>query len=104
MKYCSHCGAEVNDDAVVCVKCGRQIAPEGGAGANPDDKMSWGFAILSFFFPLVGLILFLVWRKETPIKAKGCGMGALIGFILNVVVTIIFTCVGAAAYGAGLYY
>ncbi|MBP3493720.1 MAG: hypothetical protein J6J83_03800 [Oscillospiraceae bacterium] len=27
MKYCVHCGAEVFDEAVVCVKCGRSIAP-----------------------------------------------------------------------------
>lgn len=25
MKYCVHCGAEIYDDAVVCVKCGRVI-------------------------------------------------------------------------------
>lgn len=24
MKYCVHCGAEMFDDAVVCVKCGRR--------------------------------------------------------------------------------
>lgn len=22
MRYCTHCGAEINDDAVVCVNCG----------------------------------------------------------------------------------
>ena len=25
MKYCTHCGAEIFDDAVVCVKCGRSV-------------------------------------------------------------------------------
>lgn len=25
MKYCSHCGAEVKDEAVICVHCGCQI-------------------------------------------------------------------------------
>ena len=25
MKYCIHCGAEVHDEAIVCVKCGRSI-------------------------------------------------------------------------------
>ena len=24
-KYCSHCGAEVNDEAVVCIKCGCSV-------------------------------------------------------------------------------
>jgi uncharacterized membrane protein YhaH (DUF805 family) len=58
---------------------------------NPNDKSSIGFAILSFFIPLVGLILFLVWKKDTPLKAKSCGIGALIGFVLSVVVqTLLF--------------
>ena len=25
MKYCSHCGSEVNENAVICTKCGCQI-------------------------------------------------------------------------------
>ncbi len=33
MKYCTHCGAEVNDEAVVCVKCGRAIE-----NAEPTNK------------------------------------------------------------------
>ena len=27
MKYCVHCGAEIHEEAVVCVKCGRSVAP-----------------------------------------------------------------------------
>lgn len=25
MKFCMHCGAEINEDAIVCVKCGRAV-------------------------------------------------------------------------------
>ena len=25
MKYCVHCGAEIFDEAIVCVKCGRKV-------------------------------------------------------------------------------
>lgn len=28
MSYCSHCGAEVHDEAIVCVKCGCAIKPQ----------------------------------------------------------------------------
>lgn len=27
MKYCQYCGNELHDEAVVCVKCGRSVAP-----------------------------------------------------------------------------
>lgn len=54
------------------------------------DSSSVGFGILSFFFPIDGLILFLVWKGETPRKAKSCGIGALIGVIFNIVVSICY--------------
>jgi hypothetical protein len=59
-------------------------APTGGsvATANPLDAPSVGFAVLCFFMPLVGLILYLVWKSEYPLKAKSCGKGALIGAIV----------------------
>ena len=50
-------------------------------------KFGWG--VLGFFFPLVGLILFLVWLKDKKKAAKAAGIGALIGFILNVIVTVL---------------
>ncbi|MDR1779048.1 MAG: hypothetical protein LBR14_04815 [Clostridiales Family XIII bacterium] len=48
-----------------------------------------GFAILSFFFGIVGLILFCVWNREQPFKAKSAGIGALVGVITSFVEGII---------------
>lgn len=53
------------------------------------DVPSTGFNILSFFFPIIGLILYLVWNDTTPIKAKSVGKSALIGFIANIVFSVI---------------
>lgn len=39
MKYCAYCGAQIEDDAVVCIHCGRSV--EGGAkpyGQRKADK------------------------------------------------------------------
>ena len=67
--------------------------PEGPGGYGndrpPQDKGSFGWAVLGFFLPLVGLILFFVWKKEKPGNAKKAGLGALIGGILCVVVLLI---------------
>lgn len=56
-----------------------------------EDKASVGFNILGFFIPIVGLILFLVWLKDSPKKAKFVGISALIGFILQIVFSIVAT-------------
>lgn len=93
MKYCTKCGQELEDNAVYCTNCGEQ---NDGPTTNVEDKNSVGFNILSFFIPLVGLILFLVWKKDKPIKAKGCGIWALVGFIVNI---ILYICQFAFALG-----
>lgn len=87
MKFCSHCGAEIDDQAVICVKCGCSTS---GKSINAQDAPSIGFAVLSFFFPLVGLILYLVWHTTSPLKAKSCGKGALIGVCVNVGLSILW--------------
>lgn len=48
------------------------------------DKPSVGYAILGFFFSVIGLILYLTWRKSMPQKAMSCARGALIGAIVKI--------------------
>ena len=99
MKYCSHCGTPVEDNAVVCLKCGCAVDDK-AANANAvakDDAPSAGFAVLGFFFPLVGLILYLVQRETHPQQAKSAGKGALIGFIVSFVLGFILGFAGTCA-------
>ena len=53
-----------------------------------EDVPSKGLNVLSFFLPMAGLILYLVWREKTPIRAKKIGKSALIGFIVDMVLSI----------------
>ena len=87
MKYCSKCGKEINEEAVVCIHCGCRVE---SAPYHEEDKKSPGFGVLGFFFPLIGLILYCVWKDKTPLKAKSAGKGALIGFCVSLVVSIIY--------------
>ena len=63
---------------------------------NNNDSGSIGWGILGFFFPLIGLILFLVWKNDKPRNAKRAGIGALISVILSVGIYIIYAIFGAA--------
>jgi zinc transporter ZupT len=64
-----------------------------------------GFAVLGFFFPIVGLILWLVWRENLPRKAKSCGKGALVGALiwvaLYVLIIVLAFVVSSLAIGYG---
>ncbi len=101
MKYCQSCGTEMEDSAVFCPKCGAgEKAPV--AYATVPDEPSTGLNVLSFFFPVVGLILYLVWKDATPLKANGVGKWALIGVIVGVVGSILYSC--AIAASMSMYY
>jgi hypothetical protein len=59
--------------------------PPGTTGQAPSDAPSMGYAVLGFFIPLAGLILYLVWKDQYPLRAKSAGKGALFGFIVDLV-------------------
>ena len=63
-------------------------------------KFGWG--VLGFFFPLVGLILFLVWMKDKKRASKAAGIGALIGFIFSIISTVLLITFFGAILGIGL--
>ena len=64
---------------------------------NPEDRRSGGFAFLCFLFPVVGLILYLVWKDTMPLRAKSCGKGAIIGVIFYVVFVILMVVIAVVA-------
>lgn len=97
--YCPNCGEQIDDKAVICPKCG---VPTRVTAA--DDAPSKGFAVLGFFFPLIGFILYLVWKSETPLKAKSAGKGALIGFIVISALVILYQVVIGILIGSAGYY
>ena len=61
--------------------------------SNPDDKGGCLWGGLCFLFPIVGLILYLVWRKERRATARSCGIGALVGVIVQFVFGILMSIV-----------
>ncbi len=91
--FCKHCGKEIPENAAACPYCGTKTAQAG----NPGDGKSAGYAVLGFFFPIVGLILYLVWKDNYPLRAKSAGKGALIGVIVSVVFGIIYGVIAGAA-------
>ena len=97
MKYCVKCGKELCDEAVVCTGCGCSTDynntnnTSGKDSVSPQDKSSFGFGILGFFVPLAGLILYIVYRDEMPLRAKSSLIGAIVGVVVNIVLYIAFS-------------
>lgn len=80
--YCRNCGAQIDDNDIVCPYCGTaQQAPM----VQDVDSGSVGWAFLGFCIPVAGLILFLVWKDTKPLSAKNAGIGALISVCISFV-------------------
>ena len=92
MAYCKNCGAQIDDKAVVCPTCG--VAQKDA----PVDNGGFGWSVLGCCIPIVGLILFLVWKDTKPKTAKAAGIGALVSVGCTVVFYVLMAVIGAMAY------
>lgn len=101
MRYCAYCGIKVEDQKAECPSCGsHQTISESHDGSkktlsyatqvNVTDTGSLGWAVLGFFLPIVGLIVYLVLKDSQPKNAKKAGKFALISIIIVVIIDIFF--------------
>ena len=91
MKFCHNCGAQVDDKAAICIHCGVKLeTPTIQSVLAKDDAPSMGHAFLSFFFPVIGFILYAMNSSTMPKKAKSCLKGAIAGTIASFAFTLLF--------------
>ncbi len=93
MAYCKNCGNAIDDRAVICPACGVAQSP------TVVDNGGFGWGILGCCVPIVGLILYLVWKDTKPKTAKSVGTGALVSVIAAVVYYLVILLIGLVAAG-----
>lgn len=89
--YCKNCGQEIDDNAVVCPHCGVQ---QKDLTQPTNDNGGFGWGLLGCCVPVVGLILFLVWKDSKPNTAKAAGIGALVSVGIGVLWYLLIFIVG----------
>lgn len=69
---------------------------------NVQDNGGFLWGLLGFCIPVVGLILFLIWKDQKPKTAKAAGIGALVSVIVYVVAYVLmFIVFGGAMLALG---
>ena len=87
MRFCSKCGKEIRDEAVMCVHCGcavENVNITNGAnnsGVREDDSVSVSLCVLAALIPLFGVIYWPVKHKSTPKKAMACGITGIVAWV-----------------------
>lgn len=89
--FCKNCGKEIDDKAAVCINCGVETK-------SVQDNGGFGWGVLGCCVPIVGLILFIVWKDTKPKSAKSAGIGALIAVGCIIVFYVLIFILGLAAY------
>lgn len=102
MAFCRKCGTELNSDNK-CPKCGyietqtihsdnhketvQEVIYTNNKPSNDDGSFWW--SVLGCCIPIVGLVLYLVWKDEKPKTAKAAGKGAL-AFVIALAIYYLF--------------
>lgn len=99
IKTCPNCKTALGDNAVSCPRCGFTYSKY-LLDDYPDGKL---FA-LGLFIPLAGFIYYLVNRDNRPKKSSSAGKGALVGFFIGLVITLIYFIVISVMINSMFYY
>lgn len=92
--YCKNCGKEIDDKASFCIHCG--VAVEDNQFVK--DNGGFGWALLGFCIPIVGLVLFLVWKDTKPNTAKSASIGALVSVIIAAIFYLLVFLIAMSNY------
>lgn len=102
MSYCVHCGGEIHDEAVVCVKCGRSVERPKQAAAKDDTLVTvikvflilgciaqgWAILPLAWCLPIT-ISIFNAFRDKRPI---GTGLKVCTLLFVNLIAGICLLC------------
>lgn len=96
--FCTNCGAEIDDKAVVCVKCGVAVKP--AASSAPGDGEWVTALLLCFFFGWIGVHRF--YTKNTDIAVAQLVLGILsCGVVSGVWAFVDFILILSGSYKKG---
>ena len=108
-KFCSHCGSEIDENAVICVKCGCAVNEEKNDSVESVKKaktslifgilgivFAWLFAIIGHVLSIIGIVVGIKEYKAT---------NKMTGLILSIIgeVCAIFSSIIGAVIGSSMF-
>ena len=94
--FCKNCGQEIDDNADICIHCGVATG-KNGSPLNSEDNPSHLPGIAGCCFPIVGIILYFIWKDKKPLSAKLVIKWTLAGIAINIILSIIYVLIAVMA-------
>lgn len=83
MAFCRKCGKEIDEEAIICIHCG---CATGNAVAtqkeSTDREANGGELLVAFLFPIVGAILYYIYKADKPTAAQKINKISIAAFFM----------------------
>lgn len=87
--FCKNCGQQIDDNADACIHCG-VATDKNNSPFNKKDEPSHLPGIAGCCFPIVGIILYFMWKDEKPKSASLVIKWTLAGLALGIIAIILY--------------
>ena len=90
MAFCRKCGSEIDDEAVICPKCGvaQQKINNESNNVIGSTRNTNAISVLGIILPPVGWIIYAIMDKSKPL-AKDLLSGNIVGSIFYIAIILI---------------